>query len=69
MRVFWEKLGVLHPIYRLAVQGRSDVDIANNLNLTEHNVQSCMVWILHFLGLTDRKELIRYGSTAEARLA
>ena len=50
------------PIYRLAGQGLSDVDIANKLNLTELKVQGCVAWILHFLKLTDRIELIRYAS-------
>jgi DNA-binding NarL/FixJ family response regulator len=62
MRVFWERTGVLGPIYRLAGQGLSDVDIANKLNLTELKVQGCVAWILHFLKLTDRIELIRYAS-------
>jgi DNA-binding NarL/FixJ family response regulator len=62
MRVFWEKAGVLGPIYRLASQGLSDVDIANQLNLTEVKVQGCIVWMLHFLKFTDRIELIRYAS-------
>jgi DNA-binding NarL/FixJ family response regulator len=62
MRVFWEKAGVLGPIYRLAGQGLSDVDIANQLNLTEVKVQGCIAWILHFLKFTDRIELIRDAS-------
>jgi DNA-binding NarL/FixJ family response regulator len=62
MRVFWERTGVLGPIYRLAGQGLSDVDIANKLNLTEVKVQGCVAWILHFLKFTDRIELIRYAS-------
>ncbi len=66
MRVFWEELGVLGPIYRLVGQGVSDADIANKLNLAEPNVQSCIAWTLHFLGLTDRNELVRYASIALA---
>lgn len=62
MRVFWERTGVLGPIYRLAGQGLSDVDIATKLNLTEITVQGCVAWLLHFLKLTDRIELIRYAS-------
>ena len=62
MRVFWERTGVLLPIYRLAGQGLSDVDIATKLNLTEITVQGCVAWLLHFLKLTDRIELIRYAS-------
>lgn len=66
MRVFWERTGVLGPIYRLAGQGLSDVDIANKLNLTEIKVQECVAWILHFLKLTHRSELIRYASVGAA---
>jgi DNA-binding NarL/FixJ family response regulator len=55
-REFWV------PFYRLAGQGLSDVDIANKLDLTEVNVRHCVAWIMHFLGLTDRIELIRYAS-------
>jgi DNA-binding NarL/FixJ family response regulator len=62
MRAFWEKLGVLSPIYRLVGQGVSDADIASKLNLTELKVQSCIAWTVHFLKLTDRNELVRYAS-------
>ena len=30
MRVFWEKVGLLGPVYRLVGQGFSDGDIAQN---------------------------------------
>ena len=62
MRVFWEQTGVLLPIYRLAGQGFNDVDIANRLNITELKVQSCMAWLLRFLRLNHRSELIKYAS-------
>lgn len=64
MPAFWEKVGILGPVYRLASQGLSDREIANRLNITELNVQSCVAWILHFLQFTDRKELIRYAVRA-----
>jgi DNA-binding NarL/FixJ family response regulator len=66
MRVFWEKVGVLGPVYHLVGQGFSDRDIAKKLNLTELNVQACIAWILHFLGFTSRNELIRYAATPTA---
>ena len=66
MRVFWEKVGILEPVYRLASQGLSDREIANRLNITELNVQGCVAWILHFLQLTSRMELIRYASVRAA---
>jgi hypothetical protein len=46
MRVFWEKVGVLGPVYRFVGQGFSDRDIAKKLNLTELSVQACIAWIL-----------------------
>ena len=42
MRVFWGKVGVLGPVYRLVGQGFSDRDIAEKLNLTEPSVQACL---------------------------
>jgi len=67
MRVFWEKTGVLYPIYRLVGQGLSDGEIANKLNLTELKVHNCIAWMLHFLKFTDRKELVHYASPVEGR--
>jgi DNA-binding NarL/FixJ family response regulator len=63
MRVYWEQTGVLLPIYRLAGEGFSDADIANKLNITELKVQSCMAWVLRFLRLKHRIELVRYASS------
>jgi hypothetical protein len=63
MRAFWEKVGVLGPVYRLVGQGFSDRDIAEKLCLSEVRVQECVIWILHFLGLTSRIELFRYAAT------
>jgi hypothetical protein len=64
MRCFWEQTGVLGPIYRLLGQGLNDADIASKLDLTEVKVQSCVAWILHFLKLKNRQELVLYASTA-----
>jgi len=69
MRVFWEKSGVLGPVYRLVGKGLSDRDIATQLKLTELTVQTCIAWILHFLGLTNRNELIRYAAPPLVREA
>jgi DNA-binding NarL/FixJ family response regulator len=66
MRVFWEKAGILGPVYRLVGQGLSDREIANRLNITELNVQGCVAWILRFLQFTNRMELIRYASVRAA---
>jgi DNA-binding NarL/FixJ family response regulator len=62
MRVFWEPVGALGPVYRLVGQGFSDRDIATTLDPTGLRVQACIAWILHFLGFTNRNELIRYAA-------
>lgn len=64
MRVFWEKLGVLGPVYRLVGQGLADRDIATRLNVAERNVQSCIRWTLQFLQFTEREQLVQYCSLA-----
>jgi DNA-binding NarL/FixJ family response regulator len=64
MRCFWEQTGVLGPIYRSLGQGLNDHDIANKLNLTEVNVQRCIAWIVHFLNLKNRQDLVLYASSA-----
>jgi DNA-binding NarL/FixJ family response regulator len=64
MQCFWEQIGVLGPIYRLASRGLSDSDIADQLGLPEVTVHSCITWILHFLQFTTRPELVLYGSSA-----
>jgi hypothetical protein len=61
MRCYWEQTGVLGPIYRLLGQGLND---ARKLNLTDVNVQSCIAWILHFLNLESREELVAYAASA-----
>jgi hypothetical protein len=67
MRVFWERTGVLGPVYRLLGQGLSDVAIANKLNVTELNVQGCVTWLLRSLRFTNRGELFQYASIPAAR--
>lgn len=62
VRSFWEQTGVLGPIYRLLAKGLSDDDIAVRLDLAEAKVQGCIAWILHFLELKRRQELVRYAS-------
>ena len=43
-------------------RGFSDLEIATKLNRTEFDVQGCTAWIVHFLGLKDRVELVGYAS-------
>lgn len=64
MRCFWERTGVLDPIYRAVGQGLNDQDIAEKLRLTELNVQTCIAWIIHFLKLRSRQDLVLYASSA-----
>jgi hypothetical protein len=63
MRCFWEQTGALGPIYRALGQGLNDRDIAKKLNLTEVKVQTCIAWIVHFLKLKNRQELVVYASS------
>ena len=64
MRVFWESIGVLGPIYRSVGKGLADAEIASTLNLTDLNVQSCIAWMMRFLKLADRKDLVLYAASA-----
>lgn len=65
MLTYWEKLGVLGPIYRLAGRGLNDCEIADQLKLTEVTVHNCIAWILHFMKYANRAELVRYASAAQ----
>lgn len=59
MQVFWEKIGILGPVYRLVGRGLSDVEIASNLDITEGRVRDCVAWMQCFLHCEDRNELMR----------
>ena len=63
MQVFWEKVGILGPVYRLAGQGLSDREIATRLDITEIKVEGCVAWILRFLKFTHRLELVEHASS------
>ena len=62
MRSFWEKTGVLSPIYRLLGRDLTNDDIAERLNLTKEKVEDCIAWLIHFLALNHRTELVLYAS-------
>jgi len=64
MQVFWEKIGVLSPIYRLVGRGLSDSEIADALELTEIRVSECVAWMEHFLRCKDRNQLVQDASRA-----
>jgi hypothetical protein len=65
MRVYWERIGLLGPTYRLAGKGFNDREIANKLNTTEIAVQGCISWMLHSFKLPDRMEWARDAFGAE----
>jgi DNA-binding NarL/FixJ family response regulator len=64
MRCFWELTGVLGSIYRAVGRGLNDRDIARKVNLTILNVQNCLAWIVHFLDLKSREDVVLYVSSA-----
>lgn len=64
MRCFWERTGVLGLIYREVGQDLNDHEIAEKLNLTELNVQNCIAWMIHFLSLQNRQDLVLYASSS-----
>ncbi len=69
MRVFWEKTGVLYPIYCLVGRGWNNDEIAAKLHTSELTVQSCIAWILNFLGLRSRGELVQHAAHLGGPLA
>jgi hypothetical protein len=68
MRVFWEKAGVLGPIYRLVGRGLNDGEIADKLNIDKTRVQSCISWMLRFLQFTTRAELVLHACPATSNV-
>lgn len=64
MRVFWERTGVLGPVYRLVGRGLSDHEIAERLNISEVKVKDCIAWLLHFMRMVHRKDLAVYAADA-----
>jgi hypothetical protein len=58
MRVYFEGIGMLGPVYRMVGHGFSDREIASKLNVDEVKVTSCIAWTLHFLHLTEREQLV-----------
>jgi hypothetical protein len=58
MRVHWEKLEILGPVYRLVGRGFGDDEIAGKLNISEHNVRQCVAWLMRFSEYSSRAELV-----------
>jgi len=61
---YWERLGLLGPIYRLIGRGLNDHEIATQLDITEVNVRGCIAWLTRFLECSDRTELVDYASAS-----
>jgi len=59
MQVFWEKIGILGPVYRLVGRGFSDFEIASSLEINEVRVHDCVAWMQRFLDCKDRNDLVR----------
>ena len=58
MRCYWEQIGVLGPTYRLLGRGWSNHEIAKYLGRTDEVIDSCVKWILRFIGIGTRAELV-----------
>lgn len=69
MRVYWERIGVLGPIYRLVGRGFDDREIANKLNMAETKVQGCISWMLRSFKIPNRMVLAQEAFNAEHPLS
>lgn len=58
MRCFWEQIEVLGPTYRLLGRGWSNHDIAKHLGRADETIDSCVAWIIRFLRISTRAELV-----------
>lgn len=58
MQCYWEQIGVLGPTYRLLGCGWSNQEIAKHLGRTEEMVGECVDWMLRFLKIRTRGELV-----------
>lgn len=65
MRAFWEQVGMLGPVYRLASRGLDDRAIAVRLKMPELQVHNCLAWLLRCLGLATREELVLYANPGQ----
>jgi DNA-binding NarL/FixJ family response regulator len=65
MRVQWQSIGMLDPVYSLVRQGFNDWQIAEKLKVTEESVHRSVSWILYFQNSSTRTELVRQAGRAE----
>jgi len=64
MRVSWERMDVLGPVYRMVAQGLNNAEIAKKLGLPEPTVQDCVSWLCHFLETSTRAALVLRANDA-----
>lgn len=57
MRVQWQSIGMLAPVYSLVGQGFNDRRIAEKLKMTEDSVHRSVSWILYFQNCRTRTDL------------
>jgi hypothetical protein len=58
MQCYWERIGILGPTYRLLGSGWSNQDIATHVGRNQDAIDNCVQWLLQFLKLEDRAELV-----------
>jgi hypothetical protein len=65
MQVFWEKIGILGPVYRLTRHGLRGSENANHFDITQVRVHDRIDWMQHFLHCENRDELAQETSHAK----
>jgi DNA-binding NarL/FixJ family response regulator len=63
MQCYFEQIGILGPIYRLLSRGWSNQDIATHLGRTDEIIDGCVEWLLRFLKIRTREELVFVAET------
>jgi hypothetical protein len=67
VQVYWERIAVLGPIYRLVGRGFNDQDITKELNIPKSIVHDCISWMLKSFDMPDRLDLVRHASAIGIR--
>jgi hypothetical protein len=63
MRCYWEQIGILGPTYRMLARGWSNEAIATHLGRSDEVIDHCVQWILGFLKIRTRAELVFVAET------